>query len=547
MNALMLRAAIVAGTLSLAFVAGAATAPAAAASAAGPVRVTTTLPFGDVGDLGGTSALMALYVDSAGAAHVAWVASDDESIDLCTIPAGGAGCIDQSTISTAPPNGSDGIGSIKYLPNDSGGPTYLAVGIEDIDPPPAIDRFGSDPGTEEELFALGQTTGLATGEVSVPSGGGGSGDVILEPDGSGVDVAGESQYGPPDYEFESLVAGGTDSAVVPLAGQSQRLIDVTKLPQGQTAVLADPTDISPETTPIGMFVQSVDGGPFGPLRSLGISGPSAATSSSGASYVLNVETGSNSNVDGLPAAPMELYRFRGMSLVPVASVGAAIADINAHDWSDLPPVFEDASGDFYTAWDTQPGFDGCNPPDLHVCLMYRRIGAGGLLGPKIVLATPSDEQEELGPIAVNANGVGWLLTVKETLDNSTVAELDASRLPSSAAAGTPTVRASAVHVPVSCGGAPSTRCTLSATLTRPGSAKASSAVAAAATVFAHLTRKLSGGHRTTLVLRLDRAGKKLLTRRHRLTASLLVTQTVGAVKTPTTVISKRVSFTTRKR
>ena len=71
------------------------------------------------------------------------------------------------------------------------------------------------------------TVGSAAGATA---GGGGSGDVILEPDGTGVDVVGEPEAGPPAYEFESLTAGGTDSGVIVLSDQDQ-LIDVTKLPR----------------------------------------------------------------------------------------------------------------------------------------------------------------------------------------------------------------------------------------------------------------------------------------------------------------------------
>jgi hypothetical protein len=518
---------------------------AAPAFAAGTVKITAALPPGDVGTTGATSGLMALYVDSSGAAHVAWVAADGDGIDLCTIPARGSSCGTPSTINAIPAGESGEVESIKYLPNTSTGvPALLAVGIDFLQPAPPVDRFADDPGTAEELFALGGTAAALTGEVSVPTGGAGAGDVILEPDASGLDVVGVSESGPPDFQFQSLVAGGTSSGVTGLAGQSQRLIDVTKLPQGQTAVLADPTSTEPGKTAVGMFVQSAAGGVFSPLRPLGISGPSIATSSSGGSYVLNVETGSNAEVDCFAGAPMELYEFRGLSLKPIASIGSAMADINAVNWADLPPVFEDATGNYYAGWVTEPDFDGCNPGDkLDICVMYRRIATGGLLGPKIVMTTVNDQQEALGPIGANAKGVGWLLRVGQTFGNDTTAELDAMPLPSSAAAGTPAVGGSSVTVPVSCGGAPTATCLLSAVLTLgSGSATAASASKSKATVLARATKKLKGGSSTKLVIRLSKPGKKLLAKRHRLKAHLLVTEVVGAVKAPTAVLSKTITF-----
>ncbi len=523
------------------------------ALATGTVRVTTALPSGDVGVQGGNSERIAVYVDSAGAAHIAWIAADNLTIDLCTIPAGGNDCGDMSTLTTDANVADNGyVESIKYLPDDADGSAYLAAGIDYLTPAPSFDSGNSSgPGTEEELFALGRNTGLATGEVTVGSaagataGGGGSGDVILEPDGTGVDVVGEPEAGPPAYEFESLTAGGTDSGVIVLSDQDQ-LIDVTKLPEGQTAVLADPTDKTPG--PVSMFVQSTEGGPFGPPVPLGISGPSEATSSSQDSYVLNVETQTTTEIDGIYAAPMELYRFRGLSLRPVATVGAAVFDLNAVDWANLPPVFEDGSGDFYAAWYTNVGFDGCNPPGpaADYCLMYRRIAPGGLLGPKLVVNMTSVHQGYLGPIGADSQGAGWILTVQEP-DSGTTEELDAVPLPSSAAAGPPSVAASSVDVPVSCGAGAGSNCGLTAVLVAPTSGGAgdvgSARLARAHTLeLAHLTRKLRGGASATLVLKLDRAGARLLARRHRLKAELVITQALGSSGKSSPVLSKSLTF-----
>ena len=240
-----LTVAFTAAVLTVALLAG--LLAASAAHAAGVVRVTTALPEPDVGEPGVdvSPPLLALYVDSSGAAHVAWVASGDQTIDLCTIPPRGGSCGNQTTLATDANAANGGeIASIKYLPNDSGGPAYLAVGIDQMNPPPAIDRFSLDPGIVEELFALGQSAGLTTGEVAYISDGG----VILEPDGTGVDVVGDSQTGTGCcYEFEPLTPGAQGSGVISLANpnQNQNLIDITKLPQGQTAAISSLSTVGP--------------------------------------------------------------------------------------------------------------------------------------------------------------------------------------------------------------------------------------------------------------------------------------------------------------
>jgi hypothetical protein len=62
-----------------------------------------------------------------------------------------------------------------------------------------------------------------------------------------------------------------------------------------------------------------------------------------------------------------------------------------------------------------------------------------------------------------------------------------------------------------------------------------------------VTKRITGGAKARLVLRLDKAGRKLLRRHHRLTTKLLITETVGAVKTPTAVLSQSVSFGGRRK
>jgi hypothetical protein len=60
--------------------------------------------------------------------------------------------------------------------------------------------------------------------------------------------------------------------------------------------------------------------------------------------------------------------------------------------------------------------------------------------------------------------------------------------------------------------------------------------------YADITKRIKGGAKATLELRLDKAGRTLLARKHRLTVKLLITETIGAVKTPTTVVSQNVTF-----
>jgi hypothetical protein len=532
---------------------------ASSARAAGIVLVTTSLPTADVGSESVTvnPVLLALYVDPTGAAHVAWVAPGDQKIDLCTVLPRGSSCVDQSVLTTDanPANGGE-ISSIKYLPNDASGPAYLAVGIDQFNPPPAIDPDPFDPGVEEELFALGQSAGVATGVVTLV----GDGDVILEPDATAVDVVGDTQTGTGCcYELESLTPGGQGSGVITLANpNTQNVIDVTKLPQGQTAVLIESSSAQ-GSDPVGMRVQVSQGGAFGPLMPLGISGPSAAVSSPGGSYVLNQETAKPTAIDGLDTYPIELYQFRGVSLVTVASVGAGNGDASTANWWSAPPVFEDAIGDLYTAWYTEPNFDGCTSPGVNnnECLMYRRIAAGGLLGPKIILARLGTlSQGTLGletglaAIAANSQGAGWMLTYGPAHPGGNN-ELEVVPLPSSAAAGTPTVKATAVAVPVSCGGSGGSSCPLTAVLVPPTSGAAPDpgwalAAAARSTVFAHVVLKLHAGSKTTLVLKLDRVGRTILASRHRLTAKLLITEVLAGAKAPTTIVSKELKFARRR-
>jgi hypothetical protein len=538
-----------------------------AVAAGSPTASSAVIVPGAVGRVDGTAAL---YVDSTGAAHVAWISADQKHVELCTIPAGGSSCGAQSSLATdvAATETSAYIRTIKYLPaqNDS---AFLAVGI---------DELFNESGSETELFRLGASTGVDAGSTCIC----GSGDVILEPDESGVDVVGLDRadegfidVGPSEqFEFESLAGGADSSAIyfgptnaeeIPATG-GELPVDLTKLPQGQTAVFADdliPYKLISEDT-VGMFVQPANGGSFGPLQPLGISGAIETDfSASASSYVLNVETG---HADKPLESPMELYRFRGTSLQPVASLGVAW-ELNANHsvWDEgLPPTYEDAQGDFYLAWVTAGGLDGCNDDPTgdgaeqreNQCLMYRRVGSDGQLGPKIALTSnvaltskgvsySANTPIAIGPIAVDAQGAGWLLADR-TVNNED--QLYAMPLSSSAGpTAAPSVHGSSVSIPLDCAGGPSTTCNLQAKITTNTTAHSARTKRAKkhkshTTVLAQLTRKLTGGHTTTLVLELNRAAKKLLRDKHRVKAQLQITQTVGATTTPTTVLTQNLTL-----
>jgi hypothetical protein len=320
-----------------------------------------------------------------------------------------------------------------------------------------------------------------------------------------------------------------------------------------------------------MYVQPAAGGSFGTVRQLGISGPIATeAAASGSSYLLNVETQQQyqpHNFNDTLAATMELYRFRATSLVPVAAVGlASDLDLNAVSWYDLPPVYEDSHGDFYAAWLTKADFDGC--PDTSTdtlsfdsgCLMYRRVSANGVPGPKVVLSTEPDQEDDLGgsgqvgglgPIAVDSQGAGWVLDLSD-ITGSGDETLYAQPLVSTAAVtSNVAVHGITVDAPLTCTGSSNISCVLTGELTTSAAAARGAGVARTAhthlAVLARVSLKLAGGRKKTLALHLRSAAKKLLARRHRLTVQLLITEKVGAVKMPTIILSKRVTFSTRKR
>jgi hypothetical protein len=550
-----------------------------------PVQVA---PGGLHEDPGSAGSQTAMYVDPAGTAHIAYVAPGDQSVNLCSIPLGSGTCGDRSVLATdATGTNSGQITSLKYLPDRSSsgnGDAYLAVGIYDLGPnSPPFNPGEQAPYSETQVFPPGSTTGIATGDLFAAAdlgSGSSGGDEILAADDSGVDVVGIDQAGTSfntvapanSYEFQSLISpSSADSAPVLLGVQSaetpagQWPFDVTELPNGQTAVLASTYKAySTAAPPIGMYVQPAGGGAFGPVRQLGISGAAEADFSPGESYVLNIETSAQNHprtfTDTL-GANMELDAFRGTSLRQLAAVGFA-SDLNlkAFAWAELPPSYADSNGNLYVAWLTRATFDGC-PDKAHAtfpfysgCLMYRRIAPGGLLGPKIILSTqgtsdagvaaPSQPVDGLGAIAVNDKGEGWVLVSRGNSNPTLYAQPLVS---SGGPTGAPAVSGSSVSVPLACTGAPGTSCSLTAQLQAPGSGRIAALSARARkpkhpAVYATAKLKLAGGHRKSLKLHLNSAGKRLLARRHHLKLELIVAQSVGAVRTPTTLLQQTVTL-----
>jgi hypothetical protein len=138
--------------------------------------------------------------------------------------------------------------------------------------------------------------------------------------------------------------------------------------------------------PVVMYVQPVAGGTFGPEMPLGVSSAfETVFSPSEGTYLLNVEI--NQSFAAL-TIPMELYEFRGTALKPVATIGDVDDDaIDPNDgngtWQDLPPLFEDAKGNLYAAWEVSGGNDGCLnvDPSETECTVERRIIDGVIPGP----------------------------------------------------------------------------------------------------------------------------------------------------------------------
>jgi hypothetical protein len=528
--------------------------------------------------------LTTLYVDASGGAHVAWAAyapaggSQTGMIDECTIPWGGKRCGGETSIPTVVVADKGGmINTLKYLPGPHGA-EYLAAGITGLSTP---------DGTETEVFGPGLGSGIDAGNVDDGS----DGDMILRPDATGIDVVGQdfaysgainADCTPPAFQADSFTPGAGGSPMF-LGGNARCLgygnyytvpdmVGVTLLPLGQTAVLAYrvPNSDNALAYPVGMYVQPASGGAFGPFEPLGVSGSFETDfSPSGASYLLNVEVAQEKPSD--EGATMELYRFRGTVLKPVATVGLVGVDwINPNaanaTWNGLPPTFEDADGNFYAEWLVDGGVEGCpsepgytGPYDSIFCIAARQISDGGVPGPIVLLGsnraakpgTSFGPPVDLGPISANAQGQAWGLH-DVTLPGSApgapgVANvvLYAQPFPTTADATAPAgTHGSDVTVPVHCSGAASTTCTVNGLLEGGGAPLRSGdqGSTAAAHIYARTTERIRGGRTETIKLALDKAARKTLHKRHRLTATLVVTETVGLLSKPTTVLSQVVKF-----
>jgi hypothetical protein len=108
----------------------------------------------------------------------------------------------------------------------------------------------------------------------------------------------------------------------------------------------------------------------------------------------------------------------------------------------------------------------------------------------------------------------------------------------------PTASGTTATVPLTCAGASTGTCAITATLDSSSSmamaAKSRPKARAVVDATAHLS--LNGGAKHKLVLRLDTAGKRLLARKRTLTLELVVTQKAGVATAPTAIFSGRLKL-----
>jgi hypothetical protein len=524
----------------------------------------------------------ALYVDSSGAAHVAYVVPDSAHIGsevaLCTIAAGGSTCASNGVLDTIGTQCGEPIQSLKYLP-DGNGAAVLAVGFTGLysAPPdscpaePPFDRAAVLPYSETEVFQPGSSTGMGIG-LTYDQGGADEGDEIYIPDEDGIDVVGQWSGSTANgtaanvYQFESFSAPASDPAPVDLGVDSWSDVPgwwpagVTELANGATAVIAydigsagDGEPANPGVSPVGVYVQPPTGGSFAAVRPLGVSGPVETDfAPSGSTYLIDgVSSQPSSGPDGDPPEDLELYDFHGTSLQWLGTIGATDDNLglynafgNEAEWDTMPPSYEDADGDLYVAWyangttDACPGVpSGFSSTTVYGCLMYRRVAPGGVFGPKIVLSEDygfggdTDLLGDVDQIAANQNGAGWVLVWREpTLASNWT--LYAEPLSASATVpAPPTVTGTVTAVPLTCSGSGS--CSLSVSL--DSAAAVSHAVpardASRSTVIASERVELAGASHRTVLLHLDRAGRALAgAGRRRLPARLVVVQSLGLTR-----------------
>jgi hypothetical protein len=547
----------------------------------------------------GEANLTAMYVDSSGAAHVAYTkprtdSTDNGEIVLCTIPAGGTSCGSDVTLTTDGTTSDEGIQSLKYLP-DGNGSAVLAVGLDDIGSS-GVAPFNSSesaPWTETEVFQPGSTTGTAIG-TTYDEGSDSGGDEIYIPDENGLDIVGKwSDYAwPPggggqlanDYQFESFTSPssadssplylGVETGVAGSSGLSalpgEWPAGVTELANGEVGVLAyyidqSTTSTNPGLSQVGMYVQPESGGSFSGLHDLGINGPVETTFAPGAETYL---------VDGVSSDPsganvpedLELYQFEGTSLQWLGTIGATETNTadNAlgleSEWDTMPPIYEDDGGNLYAAWYVNGGDDACPGSSqsgstvVAACLMYREVGAGGVMGPKVVLSEDyngdgTDGFGDVDQIAANASGAGWVLAWRTPGTSSTLT-LYATPLSAAATVPTsPTVTGTVTSVPLTCTGTGT--CSLSVSLDSSASAvRASVGHAAArvgAKVLARRTFTVKAGRRLVrLRFALSHSGLRALERTRSLRARLVVTQSLGLTAVKKQIYSRTVTLQRRR-
>jgi hypothetical protein len=554
-----------------------------AAAASGPILVASN-SYTRGRDTSEQGADAALYVDSSGAAHLAWIAgtagqdgtsSQTGYIDECTLKPVATHCGAVTSLATSVVSTGEGsIDALKYLAG-AGGSEYLAVGLSGE---PEAGGSAGETGPETEVFGPTLGSGLDLGDLSFSDG-----DLILTPGASGVDVVGtDSDYAaalnaycePPAYEADSFTLGATTPPVFPAGAPctsagTPGVAGVTELPNGQGAVFAYnyAAASSDGAAPVVMYVQPVAGGAFGSARPLGVSSAfETVFSPSEGTYLLNVEI--DQAFADSSTIPMELYQFRGTALKPVATVGDV--DDNAIDpndgegtWKDLPPIFEDAKGNLYVSWEVTGGNDGCLnvDPSATECTVERRIIDGAVPGPIVVMSnnfapdgkatTPGGVIPGLGPVASDAEGQAWGVSDLQVdqgvsyTDEGYVNDLYLTPFPTSAEVTTsPSVGSDEVSVGLSCSGAPSSSCKVDGVLAASGRTGSGARVVAKTkrTIYGEVIKTLRGGASGKLVLKLNKAGRALLSRTGRLKGTLAITETVGVDATPTTLLSRSVSF-----
>jgi len=566
------RVAILTGGLALAATPG--TAAAATLSSTGApanaveVAPKTALPTWPVGGFGAgvdTGGEATLWVDDQGTAHIAYFlprpryASNPQQVALCTIPPGAHSCGATTTLDiggTTTYRGSTSYGTGDHLEflTDPIGQTYLLVSV--LDDSASCSSIGGCTSGHTELFTLPASGSPVQSTISQVFDSGN----VLEPDASGFDQVGttatafnsigDPSADAPVYAFDPLTQGAS-GGVQQLGANGYTPTDVTKLPNGDTAVVGqfEPFSGASAYKPqrVAMRLQPAAGGPFGPWRTIGVTNPVALTfASSGSTYLLGA---SGFGTYSSPKSPtLQLYEFRGTQLGHPLTIGRWFgvgrpSGTSTDDWQQMPPLSADDAGLVHIAWTARAGDDGCPQLAGHgtatECLLYRQVLPGLVPGPKIVLGESETllggSKPFLGTlegIAANRHSDGWLLfgvayqSGGPSSANTLGQSLYAVQLPGSASVVKEAkLSGGAAHVTVSCAGG--SGCAISARVT--GRARTHAVSLGSSSL------KLGSGQVKPIAVKLNAAGKHLLSRHHQ-TLQLTVTQNVG--QAPTIVYQK---------